>query len=219
MTDLQSSQPAEAPTEPFKRLCWIMERLLGPDGCPWDREQTHLSLRQYLIEEAYEVYDTIDHEDYEHLQEELGDVALQVVFHAELARRSGRFNVDDVLTTVCDKLVRRHPHVFGSTQVTGSSEVLVNWEEIKKREKVDKKKEPSLLEGVPAALPALQKANRIQQKVSRVGFDWPRMDEVLEKAREEFEELASARPRIRQGPRVRGDGRSPLRPRQRVAVS
>ena len=182
------------PDDPFQKLCWVMRRLLGPDGCPWDREQTHESLRQYLIEEAYEVYDAIGDESYDHLKEELGDVALQVVFHAELARRANRFQIDDVLNAICEKLIRRHPHVFGPIQVANSAEVLTNWEEIKKQERADaQKNDTSLLAGIPPSLPALQKAHRMQNKVSRVGFDWPRMDQVLEKAREEFEELASAR--------------------------
>ena len=192
MTDFSSSMPSEAPNDPFERLCWIMDRLLAPGGCPWDREQTHASLKQYLIEEAYEVYDAIENESFDHLKEELGDVALQVVFHAHLARRAGKFDVNDVLTGICEKLIRRHPHVFGQTQVEGSSEVLANWEEIKKREKTDAKKEPSLLASIPASLPALQKANRMQEKAARVGFDWPHIAPVLEKVREEFEELTKA---------------------------
>ena len=192
MTDFSSALPGDTPKEPFERLCWIMDRLLGPGGCPWDREQTHESLRQYLIEEAYEVYDAIENKAFADLKEELGDVALQVVFHAQLARRAGKFDISDVLDAVNEKLIRRHPHVFGDTRVGGASDVLVNWEEIKKREKSDADEEASLLAGVPASLPALQKAHRMQEKVARVGFDWPRIEGVIEKAREEFEELVAA---------------------------
>lgn len=167
-----------------------MDRLLGPGGCPWDREQTHESLKQYLIEESYEVCDAIIEGDPEHLREELGDVALQVVFHSALSKRDGGFTVDQVLDGVCEKLVRRHPHVFGETQVDGSGQVLENWEEIKKRERKAKKTDNSLVAGVPSSLPALQKAHRIQDKVRRVGFDWPDVTGALDKVREEFQELS-----------------------------
>ena len=190
MADFATFLPPDAPKEPFQRLCWIIDRLLGPGGCPWDREQTHESLVQYLIEEAYEVWDSIEAGDSEHLKEELGDVALQVVFHAHLARNAGRFDIDEVLNRLSDKLVRRHPHVFGETAVSGAGEVLENWEEIKKRERTRKKKDDSLVAGIPRHLPALQKAHRMQEKASRVGFDWERAAEVLDKVREEFEELA-----------------------------
>jgi len=184
-----SKTPEEAPDDPFRRLCWIMERLLAPDGCPWDREQTHQSLAQYLIEETYEVVDAIATEDEEDLKEELGDVALQVVFHAALAARDGRFDIDDVLRTICDKLIRRHPHVFGETLAETPREVLANWEQIKKSEKADKQRDHSLVAGVPNHLPALQKAHRLQERVTRVGFDWPSIQGALDKVREEFSEL------------------------------
>ena len=193
----ESSLPPDAPKNPFDRLCWIMDRLLATGGCPWDREQTHESLKQYLIEEAYEVYEAIEHEDFEHLKEELGDVALQVVFHSHLARREGLFDVNGVLETICDKLIRRHPHVFGQTAVNGASDVLENWEKIKANEKMDAKKDMSLLSGVPRSLPALQKAHRLQEKAARVGFDWLRVEDIFDKVREEFEELAHER---REGP-------------------
>jgi tetrapyrrole methylase family protein/MazG family protein len=167
-----------------------MDRLLAPDGCPWDREQTHESLKQYLIEESYEVHDAIESGDMDHLCEELGDVALQVVFHAALAKRAGHFDVAAVLDGICEKLVRRHPHVFGETTVSGSGQVLENWEQIKKRERAGKKADDSLVAGIPPSLPALQKAHRMQDKVRRVGFDWPNVHGALDKVREEFEELA-----------------------------
>ncbi len=192
MSDFFSELPGEAPEESFERLCWIMEKLLGPDGCPWDREQTHESLKQYLIEEAYEVHEAIESGDAEHLREELGDVALQVVFHAALAGRSGRFTIDEVLDGISEKLVRRHPHVFGKTEVDGSGQVLENWEQIKKQERASKKTDDSLLAGVPRSLPALQKAHRMQNKVRRAGFDWPDVDGAISKVHEEFDELAQA---------------------------
>jgi len=190
MTEFASSLPAQAPANPFDRLCWIMERLLGPGGCPWDREQTHASLRQYLIEEAYEVCDAVETEDFEHLKEELGDVALQVVFHSALAQREKRFGIEEVLEGICAKLIRRHPHVFGQTVAETASQVLVNWEEIKTREKAENQRDESLVAGVPRHLPSLQKAHRLQEKVARVGFDWPDVAGTIGKVREEFEELA-----------------------------
>lgn len=188
--DFASQTPDDAPADPFQRLRWIMQRLLGPEGCPWDREQSHDSLTQYLIEEAYEVVDAVESGDMDHLREELGDVALQVVFHSALAEREGHFNVDDVLQTVCDKLVRRHPHVFGQTRAETAGKVLENWEQIKKAEKAEKKADDSLVAGVPGHLPALQKAHRLQERVARVGFDWPSAQGPLAKVREEFDELA-----------------------------
>ena len=190
MSDFAANLPPDAPEHPFDRLCWIMNRLLGPDGCPWDREQTHETLKQYLIEEAYEVCEAVETGDAAHLKEELGDVALQVVFHAALSKRDGGFGIDGVLDGISDKLVRRHPHVFGTTAVDGSSQVLENWEQIKQRERAKKETDDSLVAGVPRSLPALQKAHRMQSKVRRVGFDWPGPDGALDKVREEFEELA-----------------------------
>lgn len=173
-------------------LAAIMRRLLAPGGCPWDREQTHQSLKPYLIEEAYEVIDAIDSGSDEHLAEELGDVLLQVVFHAAIAERDGRFTLDDVTRGISEKLKRRHPHVFGDVTVDGTGEVLKNWEEIKRREKREKRDDGSVLDGLPRSLPALIRARRIQEKVSRVGFDWPRTEEVLMKVEEELCELKEA---------------------------
>jgi tetrapyrrole methylase family protein/MazG family protein/ATP diphosphatase len=172
----------------FERLVDIMQHLLGPDGCPWDREQDYLSLRRYVLEEACEVIDAIDAGDPEHLKEELGDLALQVVFLAELARAEGRFGPDDVIRSIIDKLVRRHPHVFGDVSATTSREVLRNWEVIKANEKRDR----PLLAGVPRSLPALYRAERISDKVSRVGFDWPDGHGSRDKVGEELEELDQA---------------------------
>jgi tetrapyrrole methylase family protein/MazG family protein len=186
----------QAIRDPFARLRVIMKRLLDPGGCPWDREQDHATLRQYMIEEAYEAAEAIDDRDDAALREELGDVALQVVFHAELAERRGAFNVEDVMDSICEKLIRRHPHVFGEVEVDGSGDVLRNWEQIKKEEKKRKaeaagkdKRKVSVLSGVPRALPGLQRATRLQEKASRVGFDWDRAEGSAQKVREEVEEF------------------------------
>lgn len=169
-----------------------MEVLLSPEGCPWDREQDHRTLRPYVIEEAHEVCEAIDHGDMEDLCGELGDLGLQIVFHAALAKRDGHFNIDDVYNKICDKLVRRHPHVFGETTADDAGQVLRNWEAIKRQERVEKgegETRPSALDGIPVALPALQRAQRIQAKAARVGFDWGDVGPVLEKIREELAEL------------------------------
>ncbi len=171
------------------QLVEIMAKLRGPQGCPWDKEQTHKSLERYLIEEAYEIIDTIDNEDPNHLKEELGDMLLQVVFHAQLASEAGEFNMHDVLEGIITKLIRRHPHVFGEVEVTSTQDVLVNWEEIKRQEK----KEVSAIAGIPKSLPALVYAYKLQSKAARVGFDWEEVGGALEKIAEEVEELKSAR--------------------------
>ncbi len=181
-------------TDPFARLRVIMQRLLDPGGCPWDREQTHQTLKQYLIEESYEVCEAIDLEDDESLCEELGDVGLQVVFHAELAERAGKFRLEDVYEKICTKLLDRHPHVFGDRDAPDAETVLQNWEQIKRGEKQaraerDGKGHASVLDGVPLALPALQRALRLQDKASRVGFDWTNVEDVEAKVREEIDEL------------------------------
>ncbi|MCE5249171.1 nucleoside triphosphate pyrophosphohydrolase [bacterium] len=176
----------------FDELIAVMKRLHDPDGCPWDREQTHESLKPYLVEETYEALEAIDSGSDERLTEELGDVLLQVVFHAEIAARGGRFTIEDVVRGIIEKLKRRHPHVYGDTCVDGSEQVIKNWEEIKRREKREKKADGSVLDGLPKDLPALIKARRIQEKVSRVGFDWARTEEVMMKVDEELRELKEA---------------------------
>lgn len=173
----------------FDRLLRIMERLRGPGGCPWDREQDHRSIRKYVIEEAYEVADAIDRDDPRELCGELGDLLLQVVFHAEMAREAGRFAIADVCRAIGDKMERRHPHVFGELEVDSASQVVRNWERIKAEERGP---EASAIDGVPRALPALQRAERISEKASRVGFDWPDVPAVLAKVEEERTELAAA---------------------------
>lgn len=179
---------------PFEELVQVMKTLHAPGGCPWDREQTHTSLKPYFVEEVYEALDAIDSGSDEHLKEELGDVLLQVVFHAEIADKEGRFTIDDVVRGIVEKLKRRHPHVFGDTTVGNSGEVLKNWEQIKRKEKREKKGgEGSVLDGLPRDLPALMKARRIQEKVSRVGFDWEKTEQVMNKVDEELGELKEAR--------------------------
>jgi len=168
----------------IKELIEVMKTLRSENGCPWDKEQNHISLKPYLIEEAYEVIDAIDKANDEELKEELGDLLLQIIFHAQIAAEEGRFNIYDVAANIVDKLKRRHPHVFGDAKVSGTDEVLSNWEIIKKSEGKE-----SVLEGLPSSLPALLKARRIQEKVSRVGFDWSDAKGAIEKLEEEIGEL------------------------------
>ena len=169
-------------------LVEVMDRLLGPQGCPWDREQTHESLIRYLIEESYEVIEAINENDMEKLREELGDLLLQVVFHAALAQREGHFDFSDVSHTVSRKMVLRHPHVFGDAkQLQTGDEVMEVWDGFKRREG-----QQYLLGGIPKILPALMRAEKIQEKAARVGFDWPNVNGALEKVREEIEELSRA---------------------------
>jgi len=192
MTTDHPKRPAPDNPDPFRRLVEIMERLLAPDGCPWDQKQTHSSLKPYVVEEAYEVCEAIDEGDFEELKAELGDLGLQIVFHAALARREGRFDVDDVYRGICEKLIRRHPHVFANTTADDAETVLKNWEQIKREEREEKggaEAEVSALDGVPKALPALQRADRIQSKARRVGFDWDDAEPVWDKVHEEIEEL------------------------------
>jgi len=169
------------------KLVEVMQLLRGEKGCPWDREQTHETLKPYLVEETYEVLHALDSGEDEHFKEELGDLLLQIIFHAQIASEEGRFTIEDVAGSIVEKLVRRHPHVFGDTEVNGSQEVLQNWEKIKKSE--GKK---SVLDGVPDHLPALLKARRVQEKVKRVGFDWNSVDGAFEKLCEELQELKEA---------------------------
>jgi MazG family protein len=177
----------------FPRLVELMQRLLAPDGCPWDREQSFATLRRYVLEEACEVVDAIDGGDRGELRSELGDLLLQVVFQAELGRTEGAFGPDDVVAAICDKLVRRHPHVFADTQVDGAAEVLRNWERIKAAERAGNKKEKrGVLGGVPRSLPALTRAQRVGEKVARVGFDWPDARGSRAKVGEELGELDQA---------------------------
>lgn len=182
----------------FEDLVALMARLRAPNGCPWDRAQTHESLRTYLLEETYEVLDAIERKDAAALKDELGDLLLQVLFHAQLAAEQGRFSIEDVLTELHDKLVRRHPHVFGTAKADSPEQVVVNWEALKAAERNAHAQGPALrakaegssaLAGVPATLPAQLEAYQLTRKAAQVGFDWERFEDVLAKLNEEVGEL------------------------------
>ncbi len=188
-------------SQDFDELVRIMARLRALDGCPWDRKQTHESLKPYLLEETYEVLETIDHQDFAKLKEELGDLWLQVLFHAQIATEAGRFTIQDVAEGLATKLIRRHPHVFSKQAETDRMDaeaVYAKWEEIKREERGRSGREQSALDGVPKVLPALLRAYQLQARASRVGFDWPHnaqgLDHVLQKVQEEFNELRGALP-------------------------
>jgi tetrapyrrole methylase family protein/MazG family protein len=188
-----------APLAPLERLDspdalrWIMARLRAPDGCPWDQEQTHRTLKKHLLEETAEVIDALDEEDMPALREELGDLLLQVYFQAQLAEEQGDFTFDDVVRGISEKLVRRHPHVFGDRAVGSAEQALANWEEIKQEEHAARGKERhSILDRVPQSLSGLSTAQAIGNTVAKVGFDWPAVEGVLEKLREEIDELVAA---------------------------
>ena len=174
--------------EQFDRLVDIMARLRGVDGCPWDKAQDHQSLKPYLIEEAYEVIDAIDSGNPDKLAEELGDLLLHIVFHAQIASESDRFDIERICERLSDKLIERHPHIFGEKTDLTKSQVLDQWEAIKQNNNQNK----SVLDGVPRTLPALLKAYRIQEKVGRLGFDWKEAKEVVAKIKEEIAEFESA---------------------------
>ena len=178
--------------ESIERLLDVMRKLRGPGGCPWDREQTNESLKSDLIEEAYEVIDAIEYGEASALQEDLGDLLLQVVFHAQICSESGKFEFSNVAEGIADKLVRRHPHVFGEVEVSGAGEVLQNWDAIKKAEKQKGDKPASIVAGIPRHLPALQKAYQVQKRAARAGFDWAHIDDVFDKLHEEMDELKEA---------------------------
>jgi tetrapyrrole methylase family protein / MazG family protein len=173
----------------------IIARLRAPDGCPWDKEQTHLSLRPYLLEEAYEVLEALDDEDAEHLKEELGDLLLQIVLHTQIAMENADFNMTDVLDGISQKFIRRHPHVFGSVQANTSAQIVKNWEQIKAEERKTNgdAKPKGMLDGIPSVLPALVQADQIQDRAKRVGFDWQTFAPVVDKVREELGELLDAK--------------------------
>lgn len=188
MTDPAAPVPSSRGGERLLDLVRTMARLRGPDGCPWDREQTHASLARHLLEETHEALDAIDRGDPAAIRDELGDVLLQVVFHAQMAAEEGSFDVDDVADAIVTKLVRRHPHVFGDATVTGADEVLVNWERIKEEERgrapVD--------DDIPASLPALARAAKVQRRAAGTGFAYRTPHEALEQLREEVAELEVA---------------------------
>jgi MazG family protein len=193
----------QSPGSRFEHLLEIMARLRGPGGCPWDREQTRASLKPFLIEEAYEVIDAIDRGERDHVREELGDLLLQVVFHAQVAAEQGEFSMSDVLDRLSDKLVRRHPHVFGTASAATPEQALAQWETLKLAEARAAGRPRSVVDGVPRALPALLRAQRIQDKAARVRFDWPdgaaAWGKVEEEVREAGQALASGdRDRVRE---------------------
>ena len=200
----KSKQKPLSPGEWFEKLVAVQARLRAPNGCPWDREQTHQSLRTYLIEEAYEVLEALESGNDAKFAEEMGDLLLQIVFHSQIAREEGRFTVAEVIREIHDKMIRRHPHVFGKTRAKDSAEVLRNWEQIKAEERrAGEKKQnsasdssvpkvASLLDGVSRALPATLEGFQLTRKASRIGFDWEDTSGVFEKMNEEAEELKRA---------------------------
>ncbi len=184
----------------IQKLVDLVERLRGEDGCPWDREQTRESLKPMLIEEAYEVLDALDGASPAELKDELGDLLFQVLFHAQIAQEKGEFRLADIIDRLHDKMIRRHPHVFGDSSLRTAREVLKNWEDIKAAEKgalssSRPDSRTSLLDGIPSKLPALHRANQLAAKASRVGFDWPDLQGVLQKLHEETEEIIEAKSR------------------------
>jgi len=185
-------RPAEFSEEElgtFQAFKKIVERLRAPDGCPWDRKQTHDSLKQYLLEESYEVLETIDDNDMPSLCEELGDLWLQIMLHSQIAEEQDEFKLEDVLRKINTKLIFRHPHVFSGKDVKDADEVSVNWQELKGQEKPENN---SVLAGVPKGMPALAASQSLQRRAASVGFDWEKLDDVMEKLVEEINELRQA---------------------------
>jgi tetrapyrrole methylase family protein/MazG family protein len=203
-TRKQTREKRLTPGQWFEKLVAVQARLRAPGGCPWDREQTHQSLRTYLIEEAYEVLEALESGNDAKFAEEMGDLLLQIVFHSQIAREEGRFTVAEVIREIHDKMIRRHPHVFGKTRAKNSAEVLRNWEQIKAEERRSSEnkggaksgegvtKETSLLDGVSRALPATLEGFQLTRRASRIGFDWDDTAGVFEKMKEETEELKKA---------------------------
>lgn len=178
--------PVEQYEKEFVNLVEIVARLRGPDGCPWDKKQTHSSLREFLLQEGYEVLEALDEEDYRKLYQELGDLLLQIILHSQIASENGEFKLEDVLANINTKLKRRHPHVFGNEKVQSADEVSHNWEAIKKNERNG---ETSILDSVPRHMPALAYSQEIQRRVAQIGFDWENIDGVIDKLVEEVREL------------------------------
>lgn len=174
----------------FAELQDIIEKLCGEGGCSWDAKQTHKSLKKYLVEETYETLEAIDNEDDKELVEELGDVLYQVLFHAEIAKKEKRFSVEDVISVLSSKMIRRHPHVFSGVDVANDDEIVANWEKIKAEEKGNKR--TSITDGIPKSLPALAKAQKLQKKIAKTGFDWPKINPVMDKIEEELAEVKEA---------------------------
>ncbi|GMV34390.1 MAG: nucleoside triphosphate pyrophosphohydrolase [Chloroflexi bacterium CFX1] len=176
----------------FEAFAEIVAHLRAPDGCPWDKEQTHQSLRKHLLEESYETLSAMDANDVDGMREEFGDLLLQIVLNSQIAYEAKEFNFTDAVKRIYDKIIRRHPHVFGDLKLDGVEGVLQNWEKLKEKERKGKKEDKGILDGVPAALPALSQAQEYQDRAARVGFDWPEIEGVLEKIREEIVEIKTA---------------------------
>jgi tetrapyrrole methylase family protein/MazG family protein len=184
--------PAMGEGTSFEAFAEIVAHLRAPNGCPWDREQTHQTLRKHLLEESYEAISAIDSGDFVDMREEFGDLLLQVVLQSQIANEEGQFNINEVVQGIYSKIVRRHPHVFGDVEVEDVDGVLANWEKLKEKERSEKKEEKGFLDGVPVVLPALSQAQEYQDRAARVGFDWPEIEGVLEKIAEEVEEVKRA---------------------------
>jgi tetrapyrrole methylase family protein/MazG family protein len=185
--------PALGEGTSFESFAEIVAHLRAPDGCPWDKEQTHESLRKHLLEESYEAISAIDSGDFTSMREEFGDMLLQVVLQSQIANDEKQFNVSQVVQGIYTKIVRRHPHVFGDVKLDGVDGVLANWEKLKEKERKDNgQHEKGLLDGVPLALPALSQGQEYQDRAARVGFDWPEIEGVLDKIKEEIEEIKTA---------------------------
>ena len=178
--------------DPIRELLAIMEQLRAKNGCPWDREQTLESLKPFLVEETYEVLEAIDADDTQEHLEELGDLLFQIVFQSQIRRESGDFSFDDVARTMSNKLIRRHPHVFGGLVGASRDDIAQNWERIKREERQEKGKDDSAIAGVPRRMPPLQRAERLTKKAARVGFDWPDTEGVIDKLNEEIIEFVRA---------------------------
>jgi tetrapyrrole methylase family protein/MazG family protein len=187
--EMENNTSVPGNLDQWQTLVEIIARLRAPDGCPWDRKQTHASLREHLLEECYEALEALDEGDSEKLCQELGDILLQIVLQAQIATESGEFELTDVLTSINTKLIHRHPHVFGSEKVKDAAEVAHNWEILKQEERGD---DTSILESVPRQMPALAYSQEIQHRVAQVGFDWEDIDDVMEKLVEEVREFRQA---------------------------
>ena len=178
--------------EHLKKLTAILDRLRGPDGCLWDRRQKKEDVGKYLIEEAYEVIDAIEDGSYDDIREELGDVLFQILFLAKIAEEEKRFDINGVIDEIAEKMVRRHPHVFGNSKVKNVGEIKANWQDIKMQEEGKRYRNESILDGIPRSLPALLRAEKVTRRASKVGFDWPDMTGVLDKIEEELDEFRKA---------------------------
>ena len=191
-TDVCWYVPALDEGTSFESFAEIVAHLRAPDGCPWDKEQTHESLRKHLLEESYEAIAAIDSGDFNAMREEFGDLLLQAVLQSQIANDEGQFNINQVIHGIHSKIVRRHPHVFGDLKLDGVEGVLANWEKLKEQERGKQKEDKGILDGVPLALPALSQAQEYQDRAARVGFDWPEIEGVLDKVKEEIEEIKNA---------------------------